>query len=734
MKESKQCSLKPLAFKKIIGQLNDQFQGFEQQDSQEFLNFLMDGLHEEVNQRIKKPYIQNPESESRNLYDLSIEYWANSLERNWSFFNFMFYGQLGSTLTCTSCGKTSTTFDAFTNISLPIPERGVNVINVILAPISSYLRGMITRMDCKEIKVPEGEIESPDILESLDIIESTEIIESRKILESTESPESLESPDPSYIQLLVPINRQELIQDLINKILEIPDLSLNPLSSKGHTEVILCYVWNKSISITYDPKKKVGDYRLENQTWIHAFEMVTKKGYDTINGKEEEIEEVEEEMEDMEEDSDGLPSAYLEDKDNSEHVETEEADMKMGLSYASPKKGFGGESTDLDDREAGEGIQEVMGFTMIPGLSQGPNPQGQGLNPQGLNPLNPHSNTNPNPKSTKSNISPIVKTKLDKYSAFNYHGNYGSMTLMHTDINVTLTERIISCYHRRIIEKSSPIFHKYEGNTFGQGFVINVAPTSTELEIYESVWYRARDSLKSTSIYIQNADNLWWSRQNEERTSPHLPFVIRRIKYNSSKCSQCPWNKKCLGCALPADPEKLVDIQNNESLAIDWDSEIIKSEYQSMRTSMHPSIKQLRDKEAQPVQIDTCLKSFTEEEKLSTHCGRCKEDTQFTKKLDFYKLPKVLIVHLKRYKEKYIYIYIYIYHLTYSWNQKNMVMVKFPEHDLDMSTYMPIEARNQQLDTKYELYAIIVLILLYNTIYIYRITMDLCLQDIIQHS
>lgn len=41
----------PRTFKATIGNVSDQFAGFEQQDSQEFLSFLLDGLHEELNLR-----------------------------------------------------------------------------------------------------------------------------------------------------------------------------------------------------------------------------------------------------------------------------------------------------------------------------------------------------------------------------------------------------------------------------------------------------------------------------------------------------------------------------------------------------------------------------------------------------------------------------------------------------------------------------------------------------------
>lgn len=41
--------ISPRDFKITIGKINEQFSGYDQQDSQELLLFLMDGLHEDLN-------------------------------------------------------------------------------------------------------------------------------------------------------------------------------------------------------------------------------------------------------------------------------------------------------------------------------------------------------------------------------------------------------------------------------------------------------------------------------------------------------------------------------------------------------------------------------------------------------------------------------------------------------------------------------------------------------------
>ena len=44
-----------------MGRFAPRFSGYSQQDSQEFLGFLLDGLHEDLNRVRKKPYTTTPD-------------------------------------------------------------------------------------------------------------------------------------------------------------------------------------------------------------------------------------------------------------------------------------------------------------------------------------------------------------------------------------------------------------------------------------------------------------------------------------------------------------------------------------------------------------------------------------------------------------------------------------------------------------------------------------------------
>lgn len=48
-----------------VGKFAPQFSGYQQQDSQELLAFLLDGLHEDLNRIKKKPYVEIQDSNNR---------------------------------------------------------------------------------------------------------------------------------------------------------------------------------------------------------------------------------------------------------------------------------------------------------------------------------------------------------------------------------------------------------------------------------------------------------------------------------------------------------------------------------------------------------------------------------------------------------------------------------------------------------------------------------------------
>ncbi|XP_062189437.1 ubiquitin carboxyl-terminal hydrolase 8-like [Phragmites australis] len=124
---------KPVAphhFKTKIACFAPQFSGFNQHDSQELLAFLLDGLHEDLNQVKCKPYEEAKDASGRPDEEVADEYWSNHLARNDSVIVDICHGQYRSTLTCPTCSKTSVTFDPFMYLSLPVPSTAKRAMTV----------------------------------------------------------------------------------------------------------------------------------------------------------------------------------------------------------------------------------------------------------------------------------------------------------------------------------------------------------------------------------------------------------------------------------------------------------------------------------------------------------------------------------------------------------------------------------------------------------------------------
>ena len=133
-------SYSPREFKSVLQRFAPQFSGYQQHDSQELVAFLLDGLHEDLNRVLKKPYVEKPDWEGGGdveLVKLAEKSWEGYKLRNDSVIVDLFQGQYQSTLICPECQKVclpvcssllqsypfqvSITFDPFMYLTLPLP-------------------------------------------------------------------------------------------------------------------------------------------------------------------------------------------------------------------------------------------------------------------------------------------------------------------------------------------------------------------------------------------------------------------------------------------------------------------------------------------------------------------------------------------------------------------------------------------------------------------------------------
>ncbi|XP_015281336.1 PREDICTED: ubiquitin carboxyl-terminal hydrolase 8 [Gekko japonicus] len=112
--------ISPRDFKVTIGKINDQFAGYSQQDSQELLLFLMDGLHEDLNKADNRKRYKEENNDHLDDFKAAELAWHKHKQLNESIIVALFQGQFKSTVQCLTCHKKSRTFEAFMYLSLPL--------------------------------------------------------------------------------------------------------------------------------------------------------------------------------------------------------------------------------------------------------------------------------------------------------------------------------------------------------------------------------------------------------------------------------------------------------------------------------------------------------------------------------------------------------------------------------------------------------------------------------------
>jgi ubiquitin carboxyl-terminal hydrolase 8 len=135
-------TITPLSFKKSIANINPMWGELQQQDSQEFLIFLISQLEEELGNDIiiisGKSYfesniINHTKSDIKSITDIDLISDFNSISdiyslcglnrntKNYSIMKELFTGTFSSNIICEFCGSSSPNFENFITLSLEIP-------------------------------------------------------------------------------------------------------------------------------------------------------------------------------------------------------------------------------------------------------------------------------------------------------------------------------------------------------------------------------------------------------------------------------------------------------------------------------------------------------------------------------------------------------------------------------------------------------------------------------------
>ncbi|KAG5891616.1 hypothetical protein JTB14_037130 [Gonioctena quinquepunctata] len=254
--------------------------------------------------------------------------------------------------------------------------------------------------------------------------------------------------------------------------------------------------------------------------------------------------------------------------------------------------------------------------------------------------------------------------------------------------------------HRKCVRQETYFLsqQKCKPSLFGIPLLLGFDENSTCQSLYEAVWSQVTRLLSP----LPQSDQTNHATDCDDSLGYEFPFTLKAVLQGGQICAICHWTQFCRGCTIPCSDEFVVDrcngAQNNMCISIDWDPTALHLRYQSSREKLwleHESVAICRKLHTEPIDLDYCLRAFTSEERLEAkyHCSNCQNKQPATKKLQIWRLPPILIIHLKRFD--------YV-HTKWVKTQK---VVNFPFKNFDPTAYLasiPQETilRHRQLQEK----------------------------------
>jgi ubiquitin carboxyl-terminal hydrolase 8 len=186
---SSNCIVRPREFKRLIGTICPTFEGFDQNDSQELLDFIINEIHDEtksdikvnkfeVSQEVSNYYTQRKnimkkiksmdkvfsndefgkvqtelKELKRNNYNSeilisSLEYWKTFMKNNHSRIIDTFCGLMLSEITCDKCCNMTFTFEPFNTLQISIVDENDNNFNTLNECLENHFKSESITYKC----------------------------------------------------------------------------------------------------------------------------------------------------------------------------------------------------------------------------------------------------------------------------------------------------------------------------------------------------------------------------------------------------------------------------------------------------------------------------------------------------------------------------------------------------------------------------------------------------------
>ncbi|XP_078535930.1 ubiquitin carboxyl-terminal hydrolase 32 isoform X3 [Lissotriton helveticus] len=218
---------------------------------------------------------------------------------------------------------------------------------------------------------------------------------------------------------------------------------------------------------------------------------------------------------------------------------------------------------------------------------------------------------------------------------------------------------------------------KNRPSLFGMPLIVPCTVSTQKKDLYDAVWIQV--SRLASPLPPQEASN--HAQDCDDSMGYQYPFTLRVVQKDGNSCAWCPWYRFCRGCKIDCTEDRASI--GNACIAVDWDPTALHLRYQTSQERIveeHESVELSRRAQAEPINLDSCLRAFTSEEELGEdemyYCSKCKTHCLATKKLDLWRLPPILIIHLKRFQ-----------FVNGRWI-KSQKIVKFPRKGFDPSAFL----------------------------------------------
>ncbi|CAH0549675.1 unnamed protein product [Brassicogethes aeneus] len=288
----------------------------------------------------------------------------------------------------------------------------------------------------------------------------------------------------------------------------------------------------------------------------------------------------------------------------------------------------------------------------------------------------PEQNPKSKPESRLSKGVPFQKSTVSLHSS-------QSQVSGSSDSSTTKLPSYLIGVHRKCVRQETYFLsqQKSKPSLFGLPLLLGCSSSSTCQSLYQEVWEQVTRLLSP----LPQSDQTNHAQDCDDSLGYEFPFTLKAVLQGGQICALCHWTQFCRGCALPCSDESLFErCKTGVSImhiAIDWDPTALHLRYQSNREKLwieHDSVATCRKLHTEPIDLDYCLRAFTSVERLEAkyHCSNCQDKQPATKKLQIWRLPPILIVHLKRFD-----------FVNSKW-VKTQKVVNFPFKDFDPTAYL----------------------------------------------